>query len=294
MSEFGFSSTAEDVTEGVSLEGKTILITGCNSGIGLESARVLAKRGAHIIGLARSVEKAEAALSSVGINGTAVACDLSEPKEVLKSVQTVLALAKKIDVLLCNAGIMALPERQEKYGLELQFLTNHMGHFLLVTGLVDALTKNGRVVMLSSGAHFMADKEIGIDFDDLGGENYEPWKQYGQSKLANLLFARSLAKQFSEDKGNKRSANAVHPGVIRTNLTRHIGGEVFDSMDQTSIKTIAQGAATQCFVAVQPRGGQLSGTYFSDCHEAKCSKWGKDDALAERLWKKSEELAASF
>lgn len=292
MSDFSFSSTAEDVTEGISLAGKTIAITGVGSGLGQESARVLAKRGAFIVGAARTKEKAEEALRAVGAEGVGVACDLSEPSSVRASVDVIRGLGRKLDVILCNAGIMALPERQQKQGVELQFLTNHMGHFLFATGLQDLLTDDGRVVVVSSGAHRMAPEE-GIRLDDLGAERaYDAWQMYGQSKLANILFARSLHKRFE---GTNQVAVSLHPGVIRTNLGRYDQGSVsamLDSMDPSSIKTIPQGAATQCLLAARPEGASAGGQYWADCQPSKTTPPGRDDELAEKLWQASEALAA--
>lgn len=292
MSIFSFSSTAEEVTDGVSLAGKAVVITGVNSGLGRESARVLALRGADIIGLARTEAKAEGALAELGIEGVGLACELSDAVSVRGCVAALHGLGRPLDVVLCNAGIMALPERRAEHGIELQFLTNHLGHFMLVTGVLDSLAKTGRVVIVSSGAHRMAPTE-GIDFDDLSGERtYDAWRQYGQSKLANILFARSLARRFE---GTARAASSLHPGVIRTNLGRNNADAVnafHDQMDPAKIKTVAQGAATQCLLAARPNATGTQGRYYSDCQLGKTTPLGRDDELAERLWAKSEELAA--
>ena len=167
---FGYGSTAEDVTAGLSLAGKTFLVTGCNSGLGLETARVLAMRGGRILGTARTREKASAALAPLAGSTVGVECELSEPKSVRASVKAVKAAlgGTKIDALICNAGIMALPTNEQKFGVELQLFTNHVGHFMLVTGLLDELQDTGRVVMLSSRAHLRAPVG-GIEFDNLCG-----------------------------------------------------------------------------------------------------------------------------
>jgi NAD(P)-dependent dehydrogenase (short-subunit alcohol dehydrogenase family) len=300
VTDYSSSSTAEDVTEGVDLSGKTIAITGCNSGIGMESARVLALRGAHIVGLARTAEKAQAAFDQLGLDKdrtTAIACELSEPSSVRDAARSLSSLGEKLDVLLCNAGIMALPERTVRHGLELQFLTNHMGHFMLVNGAMEALADDARVVVVSSGAHHMA-PDVGVDLDDLdGAKEYSAWRQYGQSKLANLLFARSLQKRFDAEAGKSRVASSLHPGVIKTNLGRHDQASIddmFGSMDASSIKSIPQGAATQVLLCARPEARHAHGGYFSDCQPKETSERGQDDELAERLWQKSEELAASL
>ncbi len=283
---FGFSSTAEEVTAGLSLAGKTMLVTGCNSGIGMETARVLALRGAHILGTARTEEKAREAFRALGIDGTPLACELSEPRSAAAAARALVDAGRKIDAFVCNAGIMALPTREVKHGHELQFLTNHLGHFTLVTRALAALAEGGRVVVVSSGAHTNP-PEGGIAFDDLTlAERYLPWKAYGQSKLANILFTRALAKRLPSG----QTANALHPGVIKTNLTRHIGEAVFDSFDAKSLKTVPQGAATQTFLAAHPSVAQVTGAYYADCKPKQPSALAQDDALAERLWTESERI----
>lgn len=288
---FGYGSTAEEVTEGLDLKGKTILITGCNSGIGLESFRVLAMRGAHVIALARTVEKAEEAAAKVGAtnSSTPVACELSEPASVRNAVETVQGIGRPIDVLMLNAGIMALPKLETAHGYELQFLTNHIGHFILATGLMNLLTGDARVVALSSAAHRMTPKG-GIDFENLdGSQSYSDWKFYGQSKLANLLFARELARRFE---GTNKRAFAVHPGVIKTNLGRHMNPimtTVMGVFGSLTMKSIPEGAATQCYVAVHPDATK-SGEYFADCNVEKTSPYGSDAELAKRLWVETERI----
>ena len=291
---FGYASTAEEVTAGLDLTGRTVLITGSNSGLGAESARVLAARGARVVAAARTREKAAEAMKTLGIDAIPVACELAEPASVRACVAEVKALGVPIDVLLCNAGIMALPERTLAYGHELQFFTNHIGHFLLVTGLLEALSADARVVMLSSAAHFMAPKE-GIRLEDPSfARGYRPWAAYGQSKLANLLFARALARRFA---GTKRTANAVHPGVIATNLTRHMNvalRAVYPIASAIAMKDVHEGAATQCYAAVHPSLAGVNGEYLADCNVAPSSRQARDEALGEALWKLSEELVATL
>jgi NAD(P)-dependent dehydrogenase (short-subunit alcohol dehydrogenase family) len=289
---FGYGSTAEDVTDGLDLGGKTILLTGCNSGIGKETLRVLAKRGAHVIAAARTVEKARAACDEVGGQTTPVACELSEPTSVLACVAEVKALGRPLSAIICNAGIMALPKLHLQHGYELQFFTNHIGHFLLVTSLVDQLADDGRVIMVSSDAHKGAPK-AGIQFDNLDCKRgYHPWANYGQSKLANLLFANALAKRFA---GSGKTANSLHPGVIYTNLARSMNpiARVALSIGAPLVlKSIPEGAATQAYLAVHPAVARVSGKYFADCNESKPSSHGRDDAMAEKLWETSERIVA--
>jgi NAD(P)-dependent dehydrogenase (short-subunit alcohol dehydrogenase family) len=284
MSDFGSHSTAEEVTEGIDLTGQRWLVTGVSSGLGYETARVLAMRGAHIVGAARTVEKAASALSSLGVEGTPVACELSDLAHVRAAVASVTG---QLDGIIANAGIMALPTLQQRDGIELQFLTNHVGHFVLVTGLMGQLTAAGRVVVLSSLAHRMAK---GLELDNLSGErDYHPWRMYGRSKMANILFARGLSKRLSQG----QVANSVHPGVIATNLARHVPNPeaMFDRM-RPQMKTIPQGAATQCYVAVRPEISGVTATYYSDCAPAEALPPGEDDEAAEQLWQATMELVA--
>ena len=289
---FGYGSTAEDVTEGLDLTGKTFLVTGCNSGLGLETMRVLTKRGAHVIGTARTAAKASEAGASVGGKTTGVACELAEPASVRAAVERVKSLGTKLDAIVCNAGIMALPKRETAHGYELQFFTNHVGHFLLVTGLLDQLADAGRVVVVSSEAHRQAPPET-IRFDDLGAEkSYSPWVAYGQSKIANILFAKELARRFE---GTKKTANALHPGVIRTNLGRHMGGVAsvaFGLVGPLFLKSIPEGAATETFLATHPSVASTSGLYFSDSNPKKPRRDAEDASKAKKLWEVSEEIAA--
>jgi WW domain-containing oxidoreductase len=289
---FGYGSTAEQVTAGVDLTGKTYLLTGCASGLGKETMRVLAMRGGHILAVARSAEGAKAAMDSVNAKGTPMALDLSEPSSVRNLVKSVKAENRPLAGIICNAGIMALPTATQKYGLESQFLTNHIGHFILVTGLLDSLAPDGRVVMVSSGAHNAAPNG-GIEFDNLSGErNYSGWRAYGQSKIANLLFARALAKRLA---GSGRTANALHPGVINTNLGRHMSPAARMLMKLVGpilLKSIPQGAATTCFLAAHPAGAMYNGEYFADCNVSISNADGRDLALAEKLWEESEKISA--
>lgn len=289
---FGWSSTAEEVTEGLDLAGRVVLVTGCNSGLGKETMRVLTMRGARVFGAARSEDKARRACADVEGKAVPVVCDLSDPGSVVSCADDLASRKTELDAIICNAGIMALPERERVHGYEKQFFVNHVGHFILVTELLDFLADNGRVVTLSSVGHRTV-PEGGIAFDDLSAEGgYNRWVAYGQSKLANLLFARELARRFEEDQTD-RTANAVHPGVIHTNLTRNMGQAVEAAMSLFSLlflKSIPQGAATETYVAVHPDAADYNGEYFVNCNPRESSEYGRDEQLAQRLWEKSVEI----
>jgi NAD(P)-dependent dehydrogenase (short-subunit alcohol dehydrogenase family) len=295
-SRFDRNTTAEGVTEGIDLSGKTALITGVSSGLGLETMRVLGQRGAHVIACARNIDSAQQACDQVAGHTTPVACDLSELASVASCSDQIVAMGNPIDMLICNAGIMALPTVQQKHGLELQFLTNHLGHFVLINRLLQRVQQApaGRIVIVSSMGHQHTVKG-GIGFDNLDGQrNYDPWRFYGQSKLANLLTARELARRLL---GSGVIANAVHPGVIHTGLARYTQGaaaKLITMMARPFERSVAQGAATQCYVATHRDLKRVSGHYFADCNPAKSSKYSHDKALAQRLWQVSEELATDY
>ena len=265
---FNRRSTAEEVTTGLDLTGKTALVTGCNSGIGFETMRVLAMRGAEVIGTARSLDTARDACAKVKGTVRPVACELTDLDSVARCADEVVASAPALDMLICNAGIMMLPKLEQVRGIEKQFFTNHVGHFLLVNRLLDSVkvAPQGRIVLLSSEGHRFAPKE-GIQFDNLSGQKgYGALKAYGQSKLANILMAVGLTERL---KGTAVTANALHPGVIKTNLTRHVSSILMSVLSVVTIgqtKSIPQGAATTCVVAADPALARVSGCYFSDCN----------------------------
>lgn len=174
-SSFGLHSTAQDVTAGLDLTGKNSLIAGPNSGIGYETARVLALRSAHIVVAARTEGKVWAALAAIGHAGTPVACELSEPATVRLAVDTVNNWGRPLDGIIANAGIMPLPELRVKHGFELQYLTNHTGHFILVTELLDQFNAGGRVVVLSFGADAVRRRRVSTSTTSTGARTTRPW-----------------------------------------------------------------------------------------------------------------------
>lgn len=297
MGPFGKSSTAEEVTAGIDLTGKTVLVTGATSGVGLETMRVLSLRGAHVLGTGRTLDKAQAACAGIQGRTTPLALELEDWDSIVACAGEVRALNTPIDMLICNAGVMAIEQREQVRGIEKQFAVNHLGHFIFTNRLLDAVkaAPAGRIVVLGSGAYKSAPKG-GIEFDNLSGDrDYDPQRAYGQSKLANYLFVRELARRLQ---GSAATANTVHPGVILTNLGRHLPewqlvaarliGWIF-------MKTIEQGAATSCYVATNPALAGVSGYFFQDCNPRKPEgPYMEDDALAARLWQTSEELTRGY
>jgi NAD(P)-dependent dehydrogenase (short-subunit alcohol dehydrogenase family) len=297
-SPFDADSTAEQVTAGLDLAGKTYAITGANSGLGYETMRVLAMRGAHVIGIARTMEKAEKACSSVPGQTTPAFLDLADFESVVNCASMIRAMNMPLDGLVCNAGIMALQERELTHGMERQFVVNHLGHFILVNQLMETVmaAPQGRFVILSSMAHRRAPDE-GIQFDDLDFEEsgYSAWAAYGHSKLANALCSLELARRLS---GTTTTSNSVHPGVINTNLGRHMpwymrwGGKLFG---WAFMKSIEEGAATQTYVATSPGLAGVNGYYFVDCNpDPGDTVHMQDELMAARLWEMSQELTREY
>jgi NAD(P)-dependent dehydrogenase (short-subunit alcohol dehydrogenase family) len=290
-SAFGKRSTAEEVTAGMDLSGKTALVTGCNSGLGYETLRVLALRGAHVIGAARTLEKAQKACDSIDGKTTPLAVELTDLPGIVAAAGKVADMGEPLDMLILNAGIMQLPELQLVNGVERQFAVNHVGHFLLTNRLLDQVVAAdaGRVVVVSSGAHRWAPQ--GIRFDNLdGSQDYDPREAYGVSKTANGLFSRELARRLAD---TSATSNSLHPGVIPTNLARHLPQRDYD-MSNPMFKTIPEGTATQCYVATSPDLAGVTGYYFDDCNPAVPNEHMQDDAMAARLWAVSEELVADY
>ncbi len=288
LSGFGAHSSAEEVTDALDLSGKTAVVTGCNSGLGLETMRVLAARGAHVIGTARSESKAAKACASVAGTTTPLVMELTDLHSVRSCAAAVRQLDMPVDMLICNAGVMAVQELRLYNGVEMQFAVNHLGHFLFVNETLAAVKQSeaGRIVILSSCAHHNAPAE-GIDFDNLdGSRSYSPWTAYGRSKLANGLHALELARRLRD---TSITVNAVHPGVIQTNLWRQLPNPV---SEENMNKSTAQGAATQCYVAANPAAGSISGQYFADCNPVQANPLMYDESLSRRLWDVSEQLLA--
>ena len=297
-SPFNADSTAEQVTEGLDLAGKTYAITGANSGLGYETMRVLAMRGAHVIGIARTMQKAEEACASIPGQTTPAFLDLADFESVVNCASMIRAMNIPLDGLICNAGIMALPERELVNGVEKQFVVNHLGHFILINQLMETVmaAPQGRFVILSSMAHRRA-PDKGIQFGDLAFENseYSAWTAYGHSKLANALCSLELARRLS---GTSTTSNSVHPGVINTNLGRHMpwymrwGGKLFG---WAFMKSIEEGAATQTYVATSPGLVGVNGYYFVNCNpDPGDTPQMQDEAMARQLWEVSEELTRDY
>lgn len=317
---FGFDSTTDEVLAGLDLAGRRIVITGAASGLGEESTRALAARGASVLMLARDAERNAAAAARVrdavaDADLTLDTVDLADLASVRSFAARYLAGGRPIDVLINNAGVMACPHGHTADGFEMQFGTNHLGHFALTQLLEPAVLAGDspRIVILSSSAHGMAD----VDLDDPGFEHsdYDPWVAYGRSKSANALHALALSERLAGV-----LSVSLHPGVIMTNLGRHLDDELIQQMFDRSkaaaesagrsggdsggmkFKSIPQGAATQVWAATSADLVGHGGAYLADCGFGVANgdvgtngfaAHITDTGTAERLWDLSERLVTA-
>jgi WW domain-containing oxidoreductase len=279
---FGRRSTADHVLAGIDLNGKRILVTGCNSGLGFETMNALAANGAAVIGLARTLPAATTSCVQASPLCTPIACDLTDLESIAGAVRTIREMGGPLDAVVANAGVANLPSPDTRYGIEMNFLANHIGHFALVNGIADLLRDNsGRIVIVSSSAGIEHAPREGIMFDNLDGRRfYDPSTFYGQSKLANALYAKELSRRLSS---RGIAVNAVDPGAARTRLLKGYWARLF-------AKSAAQAASTQALVAASPQASGITGQYWSDCRIAAGSPLLEDGVLAKRLWDVSNDI----
>ncbi|HEX4180635.1 MAG TPA: SDR family NAD(P)-dependent oxidoreductase [Caulobacteraceae bacterium] len=312
---FGAESTTDEVLAGVDLGGQRILVTGASAGLGVETARALAAHGARVVGAVRDLDKGRRATEVVrdqaehGGGLDLVALDLASLASVRACAEGLLADGRPFDLIIANAGVMACPKSQTADGFETQFGTNHLGHFVLVNKIASLLKPGGRLVNLSSAGHRFSD----VDLDDPNFEHtpYTELGAYGRSKTANILFAVEFDRRH-KDRGVR--ATAIHPGVILTELGRHMTPEIVQAMTQStaaagqasggpvfSRKSIPQGAATSVWSGIVASADAVGGRYCEDCHVAEIAPndpnrrggvraYALDPARAEALWAKSEAM----
>ena len=316
---FGATSTTDEVLYGMNLQGKRILVTGVSAGLGIETARSLTAHGGHVVGAARDLKKAEAATAQVrkdaaiaGGSFELVALDLASLESVRACSGVLLGKGQFFDVVIANAGVMATPFGKTVDGFETQFGTNHLGHFVLINRIAPLLRKGSRVINLSSAGHRFSN----VDLDDPNFERaaYEPFLAYGRSKTANILFSVAFDRRH---RGRGVRAAAVHPGVIQTELGRHIDPariqamideirkqKVADGTGPFQWKTVPQGAATSVWAGVVAPAEEIGGKYCENCHVGELVAdsvtisgasegvrgYALDPHNAEALWKKSEEM----
>ena len=315
---FGATSNTDDVLKGVNLSGKRMLVTGVSAGLGVETARALVAHGAHVVGAARDLAKAERATGQVRAAAKAgafelVALDLASLASVRACADALIAKGEPFDLVIANAGIMACPFGHTADGFETQFGTNHLGHFVLANRLAPLMRPNARLVNLSSSGHRFAD--VNLDDPNFETTPYEPFIGYGRSKTANILFAVEFDRRH---KGAGIRATAVHPGGIATELGRYAyaePGALQKRVDQInaehaamgkpafSLKSVPQGAATSVWAGVVAPAAAVGGLYCENCHVAErlegevssaviegVRPYALDAQRAKALWAKSEQM----
>lgn len=301
---FNAESTTEDVLRDVDLSGKRVLITGVSAGLGVETARAVAAHGATVVGTARDLSKAGKVLEAYERLAIEVLeCDLASLASVRACADAFKNRGDQFDVIMANAGVMNCPFSHTEDGFEMQFGTNHLGHFVLVNRIAPLIVDGGRVVVLSSSAHRASD----VDLDDPGFQQtpYDPFSAYGRSKTANVLFAVELDRRLRE---RSIRATALHPGGIHTELMRHTTPDMLQQMAARSgrnvrdskvaqVKSVEQGAATTVWAAFLAKAEDVGGRFCEDCQVAKVMEAGGgvrpyalDPTRAAALWLKSEEM----
>jgi NAD(P)-dependent dehydrogenase (short-subunit alcohol dehydrogenase family) len=299
---FDARSTVDDVLAGLDLRGRVAVVTGGYSGLGLEITRGLTAAGASVIVPARRPDMARDNLIGTDVVRT-VSCDLSDLESIEQCGRDIRATASNIDLVICNAGIMAVPLTRVGDGWESHFAINHLGHYGLVNGIASVMTDGCRVVAVSSSGHFQSP----IRWNDMHfRENYDRWVAYGQSKTANALFAVELNRRLESSGGR---AFSVHPGSILTPLQRHVpdeeqirlGWRTAAGESADGFKKPAQGAATAVFAATSAALMDHGGAYLQDCDVAEWATgddmlvggvkpWAVDPSEAERLWEVTASL----
>jgi len=306
------------------MDGKLVVITGGNTGLGLESSKRLAEAGATVVLTSRDDAKGRKALDDIdaylstrraedatfvgrALTASLDLCDLANVKSFKDRLTKVVGKDAKVDVLLNNAGVMAIPDRKlTGDGYERTFQTNHLGHFALTATLLPLLSPRARIINVSSMGYQFASK--GLELDNLNGEReYGPWSSYGLSKLENILFANELQRRARmSDAYAGITTYSLHPGAVQTDLARYlIGEEKFNSMKENGfaswkdkvvmetlanfVKTVEEGASTQVFVAAS--ADPEAGKYFSDGKVTPVKAFAMDQKKGEELWTVSEELA---
>ncbi|MFM0592814.1 MULTISPECIES: SDR family NAD(P)-dependent oxidoreductase [Paraburkholderia] len=315
----GATTTTDQVLASVDLHGKRILVTGVSAGLGVETARALAARGANVIGAARDLKKAQQATVEAQREATAaggsielIELDLASLASVRACADKLLAQGQPLDVIIANAGVMATPFGKTADGFETQFGTNHLGHFVFVNRVASLIRPGGRVVMLASSGHRFAD----VDLNDPNFEHtpYDPFVAYGRAKTANILFAVAFDQRH---KARGVRAAAVHPGGIMTELARHMDqGQMTAMLENINsqlasegkgpfqFKTVPQGAATSVWTAAVAAADEVGGKYCENCHVSEIvaddvvitpisegvRRYALDTDHAAALWRKSEEM----
>ena len=277
------------------MEKKIALVTGANSGMGMASARMLARKGYFVLMLVRSEKRGSEAFKMLNEEQPGcfhlILCDLSDLQSVRRAASFIGETYEKIDVMLNNAGVITTQRELTKEGLEMQFAVNHVGHFLLTMLLLQKLQKGSRIIQVASGAHKWGD----IHFEDLSLEkSFRPFKAYGQSKLANVLFAKELSKKLAP---YGITVNSCHPGAVATNMgvNRETGfGRGITKLLKPFFRSPEEGAATAVYLATDPSVEGITGEYFYNGKPTKVSRKARDEELSKKLFQWTEDFTGVY
>jgi WW domain-containing oxidoreductase len=288
---FGARSTADQVLAGVDLTRKTIVVTECDSDVGFETMNALAANGAHVIGLARTLEVAHSACKAASTSATPVACDMTSLESVYSTAQTIRSLSGQLDAVITNEG-PPLPNLQTCYGIERQFFSDHIAHFLLINSLIEVIRRGtGRIIIASGDAGMKHAPAEGVMFDNLDGRQFYDHKTfYGQAKFATALYAKELSRRLA---CCGVAVNSFHTGVAKeqgSNRIRRIALSILMTRARLWMISAAQIAATPALLAASPRVVGVTGEYWSGCRISKGNPMLGNTELANRLWDTSAQI----
>jgi WW domain-containing oxidoreductase len=288
---YGARSTADQVLAGVDLTHKTIVVTECDSDVGFETMNALAANGAHVIGLARTLEVAQTACKAASASATPVACDMTNLESVYSAAQTIRRLSGQLDAIVTNE-VSLLPNVQTCYGIERRFFSDHIAHFLLVNSLIDVIRSGtGRIVIASSDAGMKHAPAEGAMFDNLDGRQFYDHKTfYGKAKFATALYAKELSRRLA---CRGVAVNSFQTGVAHeqgSNRIRRAALSILMTGARFWMRSSAQIAATPALLAASPRVVGVTGEYWSGCHISKGNPLLGNTELANRLWDTSAQV----
>jgi WW domain-containing oxidoreductase len=292
---FGARSTADRVLAGVDLTRKRMVVTGCHSGIGLETMKALVANGAHVIGLARTLEDARAACNAAGTPSTPIACDLADFDSIDSAADSICRLPGPLDAIITNAERADPPALTRRHGAEPQFIVEYIGHFALVNRLADRVRGNtGRIVMVSSDATMFHPPTESVTLNNLDDRHvYEPLVTYGRAKSASAIYAKELSRRLAPRGVSVNSWGSA--SIIGTRLNQHRGWvqRLIYPVARLFMKSAAQRAATAVLLAASPLVTGISGEYWSNCQISRGNPLLADEVLAKRYWESSEQIVAA-
>jgi WW domain-containing oxidoreductase len=292
---FGAGSTADHVLAGVDLARRRIVVTECDNEIGFETLKALAANGAHVIGLARTLSAARSACAMVGRLATPLACDWADLTSVEAAAESIWALGGPLDAVVTHAKLPRLPTLHTRYGIELQFLVNHISRFVFVNRISDTIRSDtGRIVVVSNDASFRNAPREGVMFDNLdAGQFYDSYVFLGQAKLATALYAKELSRRLAS---RRVSVNSVHAGFFE-DICLHGRGTAIRRLPhkiaRLFTRSAAQNAGSLALLAASPQVAGITGEYWADCQIARGNPLLADEKLGKRLWEISEQIVSS-